>query len=495
MNLATSHIIILLQHVLIGFIGCVGNIFVLLVYMKRLKENEICTLFILYLAITDLTCCLLLVPINCYVEILDTKVTSDFLCKFHHFLSISNITYSCFLMTLVAVERYFSIIWPMHTIINKYRAKILTIILLISCVIIALVGGLGVGIDHKVKIVDNNYSYDNATISNSTNSEAAAHEFSDYNNHTNHFIEIWWRTDECFPNDLIIKREAMAYIRLIQNSLIVICFFIIFILYAIIYINVSKRRQLKQERDVYYKRIVNRSKQLNSNINNIDSKNNKLNENGGVAQALIDPANPLSNNSITQQTFYLSSPDYNKDDLQMVQFDFKENREECPDAFINRKESKALLQKPSIVSFHEQANSLITLLNNDGVTESTNIQKPVQDSPKPTEEHKNNKKPSISQSTVTTTTVSFLNNNVLMANIKTAFMLFIVTVIMAIVFTPALLISFGVIQYDVIFWNLYLINNACNPIVYSFLNANFRNSLKHLICIKLLKKRRGAVRK
>ena len=68
-------------------------------------------------------------------------------------------------------------------------------------------------------------------------------------------------------------------------------------------------------------------------------------------------------------------------------------------------------------------------------------------------------------------------------------MLFVVTALMAIVFTPALLISFGVIEYNPIYWNLFFISNAGNPIVYSFLNANFRNSLKTVLKCSTLNQR------
>jgi hypothetical protein len=66
----------------------------------------------------------------------------------------------------------------------------------------------------------------------------------------------------------------------------------------------------------------------------------------------------------------------------------------------------------------------------------------------------------------------------LVSNLKTAFMLFVVTLIMAIVYTPALLTSLGYINYNPLHWNIIYLNNAANPLVYSFLNANFRKSLR-----------------
>lgn len=71
------------------------------------------------------------------------------------------------------------------------------------------------------------------------------------------------------------------------------------------------------------------------------------------------------------------------------------------------------------------------------------------------------------------------SNSAILGNLKTAFMLFVVTIVMLIVYTPSLLTSLHIIEYNPIHWNIIYINNAANPIVYSFLNYNFRKNLKN----------------
>ena len=399
--------------------------------MRRLKENEISTLFILYLAITDLTCCLLLMPLNCFIEMSDLKTSSDFLCKFHTFLNISNITYSCFLMTLVAVERYFSIIWPLHTIITKSRAKYLAFILFILCLLVAVLGSLGVGIYHQATsfndLLESSKNTTNASLIDDS------YSFNHYKNISENASFSWERTNECFHNDLIINREAFAIISLIQNSLPVICFLIIFILYAIIYFSVVKRRRMKQDRDIYYNKIVTRSKQFTKVIG----------ENG----KFLEPSNHnnfknsenVSNMSLN--SFYVkSSP---KSPNLMIQFSFDKSSIHVDSIdFYNRANSKELIKTKNDEEEEEMSKMIPKRVEtNNSINKNDPVPKinlKLDDSPKKSKNIATDSVTDISHILPTTpndkplnggcienikiqnnTQTSLINNSILMANIKT----------------------------------------------------------------------------
>lgn len=66
----------------------------------------------------------------------------------------------------------------------------------------------------------------------------------------------------------------------------------------------------------------------------------------------------------------------------------------------------------------------------------------------------------------------------LIANIRTTFILFVTALMMAIFYTPALLTSLGFISYNPVHWNIIYLNNAANPIIYSFMNPQFRKAMK-----------------
>jgi hypothetical protein len=71
-----------------------------------------------------------------------------------------------------------------------------------------------------------------------------------------------------------------------------------------------------------------------------------------------------------------------------------------------------------------------------------------------------------------------------MANIKTALMLFVVTIVFILSFLPSWLIALQIIQAPVIVFYMYFVYNVVNPIIYAFMNQNFRTELKKIFRCK-----------
>lgn len=66
----------------------------------------------------------------------------------------------------------------------------------------------------------------------------------------------------------------------------------------------------------------------------------------------------------------------------------------------------------------------------------------------------------------------------LVANVRTAGMLFVVTAVFIVVFLPAWLMAHQVIPYNAVIFYFYFFYNVANPIVYAFMNKSFRRNLK-----------------
>ncbi|XP_060552619.1 5-hydroxytryptamine receptor 1F-like [Ruditapes philippinarum] len=69
----------------------------------------------------------------------------------------------------------------------------------------------------------------------------------------------------------------------------------------------------------------------------------------------------------------------------------------------------------------------------------------------------------------------------LVANIRTAAMLFVVTAVFIIVFLPAWLMAHEVLPYNMLIFYMYFFYNVANPIIYAFMNKAFRRDLKDVI--------------
>ena len=60
--------------------------------------------------------------------------------------------------------------------------------------------------------------------------------------------------------------------------------------------------------------------------------------------------------------------------------------------------------------------------------------------------------------------------------------LFVISMVFIATFTPALLMSNGVVTwYNMIVFYSYFVSSITNPIFYCFLNRNFRNDLRRLM--------------
>ena len=70
----------------------------------------------------------------------------------------------------------------------------------------------------------------------------------------------------------------------------------------------------------------------------------------------------------------------------------------------------------------------------------------------------------------------------LSSHIRTAAMLFVVTLVFVLTFAPAFLMSLDLILYNRLVFYIYFFNNVANPVIYSFMNNYFRRELQAMFC-------------
>lgn len=77
-----------------------------------------------------------------------------------------------------------------------------------------------------------------------------------------------------------------------------------------------------------------------------------------------------------------------------------------------------------------------------------------------------------------------LKNNAILLNMKTAGMLCVVAIVFIISLIPAMLMAVGVIQMYLPVFYMYYVNNGINPIIYCFMNPNFREDVRNFFIVR-----------
>lgn len=67
------------------------------------------------------------------------------------------------------------------------------------------------------------------------------------------------------------------------------------------------------------------------------------------------------------------------------------------------------------------------------------------------------------------------------ANIRTAVMLFVVTIVFLIAFLPAWLMGLRLLEYHQVIFYMYFIYHTANPFIYAFMNKSFRDDLRKVL--------------
>ncbi|KAK3576732.1 hypothetical protein CHS0354_005568 [Potamilus streckersoni] len=77
-----------------------------------------------------------------------------------------------------------------------------------------------------------------------------------------------------------------------------------------------------------------------------------------------------------------------------------------------------------------------------------------------------------------------LREKTLYANIRTAAILFVVTIVFLIAFLPAWLMATRIISFNMVVFYMHFVYNVANPFIYAFMNKSFRDDLLRLLKVQ-----------
>ncbi|KAK7501837.1 hypothetical protein BaRGS_00006923 [Batillaria attramentaria] len=360
--------------------GLCGNGLVLYVFSS--KGNKVTsTIFILALAWTDFITCVAVIPFTIASVAVDSHLRYDFVCKAYNFLITCSVPLSAFIMVAIAVDRYFSICHPFLHAVTPKRARFTVIVLCfvafvfgtITCLSHGIVGGVGEVANPVNETSMRNYSLSNASVGIDTSTlspsvtECAANCTGSANSDAaDAFSEAG---GICYADDVLISREFLTTYRLVYASTYLISLLTVFVIYALIYRSVVKRREWRRRQRSG--KPIKASTTIATEVEELElrTKNGAVNGNGSETQSL------------------------------------------------NSSDKKASAERRDF---------------------------------------------------------NFL------ANIRTAFMLFIVTLVFIVSFLPAWLMAVELINFNIIIFYMYFVYNVANPVIYAFMNHAFRKELKRV---------------
>lgn len=371
------------------------------------------TIFILALAGTDFVTCLVIIPYTVTAIRLEYNLQFDILCKTYQFLITCTVPLSAFIMVAIAVDRYICICHPFAHVMTVKRAKIIVGILAIFATVLGLITALGYSVYRMERINSTLTIPTNYGIINGTSNVSIADTFQQ--DHTYHI-----RADDDEEETSIRMRKV--FIGVCDQSPV---------LYSADFISVYQK--------IYSAFYL-------------------------CSLIIVFILYGLIYSSVTKQRAKRRAQ---KMAGRVKQVNTHCQTDECTIPLTNVK------SKSKVNSNH---NNISLRVEMDGETTTTRLMPDEQTNGVKETEGKIIKNSSLRKPAAQDHNKDRRDHDRL-ANIKTAVMLFIVTIVFVIAFLPAWLMAHRWIDFYHVIFYMYFIYNVANPVIYAFMNQMFRENM------------------
>ncbi|XP_060064676.1 uncharacterized protein LOC132545028 [Ylistrum balloti] len=474
----------------IGFVGVTGNSVVILVFARTTSKHT-SMYFMLLLAIMDLMVCVFVIP---YVIVTEWRITVhyDAVCKIFEMLRYFSIPTSAMILVAISCDRYILICTPPSIRMKKSVSKIVIGMILVLGVMFSLPPILGIGV----------YA-------------------TDYSG--NQFYIGY-----CVPNDQYITPHQLDIYWYVVTAAFSLMILIIFTMYTLIFVRLYKqnRKWLLRMPKVHPERLRrldddNQSMlgdRKRSNVSNPSSSTKEIfsistlkhavpnqpdtiSEENSKSNASLQQWQPTPTFSYADQRSSMAPKAWKRSQTEMLNLSHIHNEKKRMSLDVNKLQKSPVAQIKSkqgpsklIQRTMHTANYVSRKMSNTRLDYRLDTNKTLKSRWSTVRDSVLSRKVSVNfvSRFRGTSTIDAPNRKSMFhsqkskrpMHIKTTQVLFIVTLVYVIAFLPTFLMSNNVIPNHRVIYYMYFINNASNPIIYSFMNQRFRMEVAKLFCRK-----------
>jgi hypothetical protein len=425
---------------LIGIIGVIGNILVILVFSRTVKKRT-STYLVLTLAIIDLIACIIVIPGTLLKEWL-FEFKSDLICKLWELMRNWAIISSAMILAAIALDRFLLVYKKTH----QDGSKNVTM----TMILVTMVTGIALGVPPMLGVGTYMETEEGGLIN----------------------------MDVCMPNDQLISVDSLFLYWQIVTSLFGLLILTIIVLYMLIFAMVyrhstrihdstglssTQSKQIGQGTTVLP--FVGFSKSDRPNMLKINTSNQGTQHKNFLTTRLNTMKNHFKRTKLVTK----------KADEQVITIKIVENSTTSTSTPNHKQEDNChhrntLFSKSNGARSGMQPNIPLVETKNDIVSHDHLNTKPANQRLNIPSTHN-------APSTSAANQKQALPMKNRSAHIKTTKVLCIITTVYIIAFLPMFLITHKALEKNVIIFYLYFINNAANPVIYSFMNRKFRQDI------------------
>ncbi|KAL8574074.1 hypothetical protein ACOMHN_064272 [Nucella lapillus] len=534
-----EHIILYLALSFFSILGVIGNAIAFYIFFKR-RNSSTSVIFILALAGTDFITCLVTVPFTMVFEAMLYRLYYDGLCKLYMFFVTSTIPFSSLIMAGIAVDRYLCICHPFLHVLNVQRARIAVLCLALPAFTFGIITSmshgqflmqkrllingtflLGTNIS-KEKVVQplfRPYSFLNVSDMAANMADGHLIEHVTLENDTGLYpVQMYKelvRNPECTMNDMYFSENFQEWFHNIYTSCYVLCFITVMVLYVLIYKSIFTRRAMKAKRRKknYYTSVAitdthapapkthNRGPGTPAEADTVLSEVNGNDNGGGTTAATTTTTTTTTTSTTTTTATATTTSSISSVQAPTTPVTTTTSLTTDEEEGENVTTSTSLMEPQQQEDGGEEEEEEEEGEGKEG--KKVEAGSDVSKSREPREKDANGARKfngTTSATTAVATNTAGAGDNAageatripkrrgsatrdrnLYANIKTAMMLFVVTLVFIVAFAPACFMAHGIVPVQLNVFYMYFIYNVANPFIYAFMNQSFREVLKKLL--------------